>query len=134
MHPPIISAESQVHRSLQALLRRCDETIATITPESTTEAELLQLLRTEIAAATREADPLQAELLAAMPKPLDDPRLQQVFGDCIDGALTVGFQGSKPPPEGHWLWRFWSKGRAAAEALHNAGHQSVRLAAPPEAL
>ena len=43
---------------------------------------------------------------------LNDPRLQQAFGDAIEGALAFGFQGNNQPPEGHWLWRFWNIGRA----------------------
>ena len=51
---------------------------------------------------------------AATPKPLDDPRLQELFSNAIDGALTLGYQNSSPPPEGHWLARFWNMGRQAA--------------------
>lgn len=49
-----------------------------------------------------------------VPKPLDDPRLQQLFGDAIEGALALGYQNSSPPPDGHWLWRFWNIARAEA--------------------
>jgi len=55
----------------------------------------------------------------ASPKHLDDPRLQQLFGDAIEGALALGYQNSSPPPDGHWLARFWDIGRA--EAAPNAG-------------
>lgn len=48
-------------------------------------------------------------------KPLDDPRLQQLFGDAIEGALAFGYQGENPAPPGHWLERFWHLGRAEAE-------------------
>ena len=51
---------------------------------------------------------------AATPKPLDDPRLQELFSNAIDGALTLGYQNSSPPPDGHWLARFWNIGRQAA--------------------
>jgi len=51
---------------------------------------------------------------AGCQKPLDDPRLQQLFGDAIEGALAFGFQGNNAPPEGHWLQRFWNIGRAEA--------------------
>lgn len=59
--------------------------------------------------------------------PLDTPRLQQLFGDAIEGALAFGFQGNNPPPEGHWLWRFWNIGRAEATkaaALSTAAPES----------
>jgi hypothetical protein len=48
-------------------------------------------------------------------KPLDDPRLQQLFGDAIEGALAFGYQGENAAPPGHWLGRFWHLGRAEAE-------------------
>lgn len=48
-------------------------------------------------------------------KPLDDPRLQQLFGDAIEGALAFGYQGENAAPPGHWLERFWHLGRAEAE-------------------
>jgi hypothetical protein len=50
-------------------------------------------------------------------KPLDDPRLQQIFGDAIEGALALGFQNSNPPPPGHWLQRFWNIGRSEASRV-----------------
>ena len=56
--------------------------------------------------------------LYAMPpavKPLDDPRLQQAFGDAIEGALAFGYQQNNKPPVGHWLNRFWNIGSAEAE-------------------
>ena len=49
-------------------------------------------------------------------KTLENPRLQKLFGDCIEGALAFGFQGTNPPPDGHWLWRFWNIGFAEREA------------------
>jgi hypothetical protein len=58
----------------------------------------------------------QVEIDAERQKPLDDPHLQELFGDCIEGALAFGYQGSNEPPEGHWLWRFWNIGRAEAAA------------------
>ena len=45
-------------------------------------------------------------------KRLDDPKLQQLFGDAIEGALAFGFQGNNAPPAGHWLQRFWDIGNA----------------------
>lgn len=45
-------------------------------------------------------------------RPLDDPRLQALFGDAIEGALALGYQASSPPPTGHWLQRFWDIGNA----------------------
>lgn len=57
---------------------------------------------------------LQSKACASVAKPLDDPRLQQLFGDAIEGALAFGFQGNNAPPEGHWLARFWNIGRAEA--------------------
>lgn len=56
----------------------------------------------------------EAALPAATPKPLDDPRLQQLFGDAIEGALAFGFQQNNKPPQGHWLERFWNIGTAEA--------------------
>lgn len=35
--------------------------------------------------------------------------------DAIVGALAFGKQGRNPPPEGHWLQRFWDIGRAEGE-------------------
>jgi hypothetical protein len=45
------------------------------------------------------------------PKPLDDPRLQELFSSAISGALAFGAQGNNPPPKGHWLELFWQMGR-----------------------
>ena len=53
--------------------------------------------------------------LSEQPAPLDDPRLQQLFGDAIEGALAFGYQGENAAPPGHWLERFWHLGRAEAE-------------------
>jgi hypothetical protein len=53
-----------------------------------------------------------AALDAALPKPLDDQRLQGLFSDAISGALAFGAQNTNPPPAGHWLERFWQMGRA----------------------
>ena len=50
-------------------------------------------------------------------KPLDNPRLQALFSDAIEGALAFGFQGNNRPPEGHWLWRFWNIGNAERESM-----------------
>lgn len=36
--------------------------------------------------------------------------------DSIAGAMTFGYQNSNPPPEGHWLTRFWDIGRAEGAA------------------
>lgn len=57
---------------------------------------------------------LSASQAPAAPKVLDDPRLQELFTSCIDGALTSGYQGASPPPEGHWLAFWWKKGQAVA--------------------
>lgn len=62
-------------------------------------------------------------LAAQAAKPLDDPRLQELFTSCIDGALTSGYQGVAVPPEGHWLAFWWKKGQAVAmveEGARNA--------------
>nr|WP_075116864.1 hypothetical protein [Pseudomonas aeruginosa] len=56
-----------------------------------------------------------AKLGNAPQRPLDDPRLQALFGDAIEGALALGFQASSPPPAGHWLQRFWDIGNAERE-------------------
>jgi hypothetical protein len=50
------------------------------------------------------------------PKPLDDPRLQELFGSEITGALAFGAQGMNKPPEGHWLIPFWEMARAERES------------------
>jgi hypothetical protein len=63
-------------------------------------------------------------VLAATPKPLDDPRLQGLFSDAISGALAFGAQNTNPPPAGHWLERFWQMGRA---------ERALSEAAPPAA-
>lgn len=57
----------------------------------------------------------RAALSLSDTKPLDDPRLQQLFGDAIEGALAFGYQGENAAPPGHWLERFWRLGRAEAE-------------------
>lgn len=62
----------------------------------------------------RWAAALASPQVAPAPKPLDDPKLQQWFGDAIEGAMAFGFMGNNPPPEGHWLTRFWNIGRAEA--------------------
>jgi hypothetical protein len=64
-------------------------------------------------------------VLAATPKPLDDPRLQGLFSDAISGALAFGAQNTNPPPAGHWLERFWQMGRA---------ERALSEAAPPAAV
>lgn len=59
-------------------------------------------------------------------KPLDDPRLQELFSTTIDGALTSGYQGVAPAPAGHWLEYWWNKGRAVAvEAPQPQGEAPV---------
>ncbi len=68
-------------------------------------------------AAGRDSDPAQAA-----PKPLDDPRLQELFSAAIDGALTSGYQGGLPAPAGHWLEYWCNKGAAV-----RAGDQAVRV-------
>jgi hypothetical protein len=35
-----------------------------------------------------------------------------MFGDAIEGALASGYENTAPPPEGHWLTRFWMIGLA----------------------
>jgi hypothetical protein len=65
---------------------------------------------------------IETSQAAPAAKPLDDSRLQQLFGDAIEGALALGFQNSAPPPRGHWLQRFWDIGRAeASRAQRGAG-------------
>lgn len=61
--------------------------------------------------ASQPTEPAQPQ-----PKTLDDPRLQDLFSCAIDGALTSGYQCVAPPPAGHWLERWWNRGRAVAEA------------------
>jgi hypothetical protein len=75
--------------------------------------------------------PIEGEKFDAQPKPLDDPRQQELFSAAIDGALTSGFQGVSPAPEGHWLEPWWSKGRSLATTMgdanaHNTPHGAAQ--------
>lgn len=47
---------------------------------------------------------------------LNDPRLQEIFGAAIEGAMGFGYQDTNRPPAGHWLERFWKIGAAQQEA------------------
>lgn len=96
-------------------------------------AQKAQALRDGGASASSVA-PYSIKLLAAAPaqpeappvKPLDDPRLQELFSTTIDGALTSGYQGVAPAPAGHWLEYWWNKGRAVAvEAPQPQGEAPV---------
>jgi hypothetical protein len=80
----------------------------------TLAAEHLGMHRAFAAAAADVRAALAAQPVA--PKPLDDPRLQEMFSAAIDGALTFGYRGNNEAPEGHWLRPWWEKGRAAAVA------------------
>ena len=62
------------------------------------------------------------------PRPLDDPRLQQLFGDTIWGAYAKGLRNIDPPPEGHWLTRWWAWGASKAP------EPAVAVQAEPEAV
>lgn len=73
----------------------------------------LDVIRHAVESLAAGATPVQATEVAP-PKTLDDPRLQELFTSCIDGALTSGYQGVSPPPEGHWLAFWWKKGQAVA--------------------
>lgn len=46
----------------------------------------------------------------------DPDGIRALVADAIHGALAFGFQGVKPPPEGHWLTMFWKIGRDALAA------------------
>lgn len=46
--------------------------------------------------------------------------------DCVVGALAFGKQGSTPPPDGHWGWRFYEIGKA--EAAERARDQRIMCA------
>jgi hypothetical protein len=70
-------------------------------------------------------------VLAATPKPLDDPRLQGLFSDAISGALAFGAQNTNPPPAGHWLERFWQMGRDE-RALSEAAPPAAEPPSTPE--
>ena len=50
------------------------------------------------------------------PKPLDDPRLQELFMSAITGAISMGAQGINRPPVGHWLCAAWNMGAETARA------------------
>lgn len=65
------------------------------------------------------------------PKPLDDPRLQELFGAAITGAMALGYQNSSPPPEGHWLTQHWNIGRAQAELTEKSGREVEKPSAGP---
>ncbi|NDY89754.1 hypothetical protein [Ideonella livida] len=78
------------------------------------------------------ADALEAQ--AAHPKPLDDPRLQELFMSAITGALAFGSQDTNPPPVGHWLKPAWDIGRVEAvmreqEVTRRIQAQQERIAA-----
>ncbi len=67
---------------------------------------------------------------AQKPKSLDDPRLQELFGWAIDGAMAQGAADECPPPAGHWLTAWWERGRAlAAQAAAAHAQQPAQPAA-----
>jgi hypothetical protein len=49
--------------------------------------------------------------------PLESPRLQEIFSTVIDGAHACGYRGDRPPPDGHWLHKFWLLGKQHREAI-----------------
>lgn len=64
------------------------------------------------------ADALAADKPVAKRYSIDaDPDgIRALTAAAIHGALAFGFQGVKPPPEGHWLTMFWQMGRDALAA------------------
>lgn len=76
--------------------------------------------RTRITSAwIRFSQALAVAAVEARAKPLDDGTLQRLFGDAIEGALALGYACEDPPPEGHWLQRFWALGNAQSNAERN---------------
>lgn len=68
----------------------------------------------------------------AKPKPLDDPELQELFGNTIIGAMAFGSLGTNPPPAGHWLQTFWDMGRKQALQLEAVGKAAPAPAMPAD--
>jgi hypothetical protein len=66
--------------------------------------------------ADRLADLAGEAMPGDAPKPLDDPRLQELFMSAITGAISMGAQGTNRPPVGHWLCAAWNMGAETARA------------------
>lgn len=98
--------EELVHGWMSAALKAKDE-VAALQADITSEREHASKLRETFLR-------MQQEQINTA-KPLDDPRLQELFGCAIDGALTIGYQGGAAASNGHWLKPWWEKGRAVAE-------------------
>lgn len=81
----------------------------------------------------KEAIALIESLAGRALKSLDDPHLQQLFGDAIEGALALGYQGTNAPPPGHWLQRFWDIGRAEAKKAPSETVAAVTVSEAPPA-
>lgn len=66
---------------------------------------------------------LSAQVLASYSLDADPLGIRAQVADAINGALALGAQNSKPPPEGHWLGVFWNIARderVAADAREYA--------------
>lgn len=60
----------------------------------------------------------------------DQDGIRERVCNAIDGAMAFGFQGVNPPPEGHWLERYWGIGReGTALATQPQGHTDVEMLA-----
>lgn len=59
---------------------------------------------------------------------LNNPQLQEVFGDVIEAALASGALGTGRPPEGHWLERFWKMSHAQSETSEIVDVESAAVA------
>jgi hypothetical protein len=79
--------------------------------------ELRVMVSSLTALAARAALAASPQPAAQQPKPLDDPRLQELFMSAITGAMAFGYQGTDRPPVGHWLNQAWQIGRAEAEKV-----------------
>jgi hypothetical protein len=90
--------------------------------------ELRVMVSSLTALAARAALAASPQPAAQQPKPLDDPRLQELFMSAITGAMAFGYQGTDRPPVGHWLNQAWQIGRAEAEKV--AAQQPVAVPHP----
>ncbi len=45
----------------------------------------------------------------------DPDGIRALVCDAVRGALSFGFQGVNPPPEGHWLGEFWRMAQTSAQ-------------------
>lgn len=85
-------------------------------------------LRAAHDSAVAQIERLTTKIAAMAPqpqKPLDDPRLQELFSSAISGALALGAAGESHPPAGHWLEDWWQRGRDGAAAPQPGARQAL---------